>query len=126
VNAAHAQANFCELRCLVFHERDQRRDHQRSSAARDGGQLIAERLPCTGRHHQQQIAPGSGRAANLFLIGAEGGKAEYGLEEPAQRVRIGKIGQELAARRRELFPLLSIFAERQLPRGSTTADCSLE
>jgi hypothetical protein len=94
VSSPDTQTNRSEFRGLILHERDQMRDHQRRSAARDGGQLIAERLPCPGRHHKQQIAPGSGRAANLFLIGAETGKAKYGLEQPAEYVRIGEIGQD--------------------------------
>ena len=90
VNARHTQAKRGQLRRLIFHERDQGRDHQRRSAARDGGQLVAERLPRPGGHHQQQVAPLDRRAANLLLIGAKAGKAKDGLQEPEQRIRIGR------------------------------------
>ena len=64
VDARHAQVECGELRDLVFHERDQRRDDERGSAESDGGKLVAERLPCPGGHDQQQVAALDGGAAD--------------------------------------------------------------
>ena len=101
---ATAQPACRKLGDLVFHERDQRADDQRGAAARDGGQLVAERLAGAGRHHQQHIAARNRGAADLFLVGAEGREAEGAGEQGAERqivVRLARRGvaQRLAGRR---------------------------
>ena len=47
----------------------------------DGGKLIAERFAGSGGHDQQHVAAVDGGAADGFLVGAEGGEAEGGLEQ---------------------------------------------
>ncbi len=89
VNARHLQPACRELGCLVLHERDERADDQRGAAARDGGQLVAERFARAGRHDQQDIAPGDRRAADLLLIGAKGREAEGAGEQGVE----GQIGR---------------------------------
>ena len=80
VNAGYAQPERRELGGLVFHERDERRNDERRAAARDGGQLITEALPCPGRHHQQQVAACDGGAAHFLLPWAKAGKAKHALQ----------------------------------------------
>ena len=80
VNALGAQASFAELGDLVFHQRDQRADHQRDPAPSQPGQLVAERFAGAGRHHQQHVfALGSG-FAGLLLMRAEAVEAEGGVQ----------------------------------------------
>ena len=50
-----AKPRCFELGDLIFHQGDQRADDQRGAAARDAGQLIAERLAGAGGHHQQDV-----------------------------------------------------------------------
>ena len=76
MNACDAKAERDEFGCLVFHEGDERGDHQRCAAAGKRGQLIAEALAGASGHDQQQVAARDGGTANFFLIGAEGGEAE--------------------------------------------------
>ena len=45
-----------QLGDLILHQGDQRADHQRGAAARDAGQLIAERFAGAGGHDQQHVA----------------------------------------------------------------------
>ena len=45
----------CELRDLVLHERDQGRDDEGRAAAREAGELVAERLPRARRHDEQHV-----------------------------------------------------------------------
>ena len=87
VNARDLQTACRELGGLIFHERDERADDQRGAAARDGRQLVAERFARAGRHHQQDIAAGDRRAADLFLVGAEGREAEGAGEQAGEGVR---------------------------------------
>ena len=76
VDALGAQAQALELGHLVFHEGDERRDHEGGSAAREAGELVAERLARARGHHQQHVlALGHGPAHGL-LPRAEGLEAE--------------------------------------------------
>ena len=52
VDALHRKAPLFQLRHLIFHQRDQRADHQRGAAQRDAGQLVTERFPRARWHHQ--------------------------------------------------------------------------
>ena len=88
VDARDAEAACCELGRLVVHERDERADDQRRAAARDRGQLVAERFAGAGRHDQQHIAPRDGGAADLLLIGAEGREAEDAGEQIAEAASV--------------------------------------
>ena len=95
VNPPHPQAERQELGRLILHQRNQRADDQSRSAQRNRRQLVAERLAKAGRHHQQQVAPRNGRAADRLLIGAEARKAEDRAQQLVQlnrfdrRIRIG-------------------------------------
>ena len=66
------------------------RDHQRRSAQRNRRQLVAERLAEAGRHHQQQVAPRDGRAADRLLIGAKARKAEDRAQQLGELNRLGR------------------------------------
>jgi hypothetical protein len=68
VETGHFETLGLQLRGLIFHQRDQRADHQRGAAARNGGQLIAERLARAGRHHQQHVLAVNDSPANCLLI----------------------------------------------------------
>ena len=85
----HAEAQRRELGRLILHQRNQRANDQRRSSQRNRGQLVAERLAKAGRHHQQQVATGDGRAADRLLVGTEAGKAEDRAQQLDQFVRIG-------------------------------------
>ena len=50
-----AKPALLQLGDLVFHQGDQRADHQRGAAARDARQLVAERLAGAGGHDQQHV-----------------------------------------------------------------------
>ena len=93
MDARDAQTECGELGDLVLHERDERRDDQRGSAARDGGKLVAERLPRPGGHDQQQVAAGDGGAADRFLVGAKARESEDGVQKLGEVFRIGRSGQ---------------------------------
>ena len=70
-----------ELRHLVLHQRDERADHQRRAAAREAGQLVAERLAGAGRHDEEDVPPRRDRPADRLLVRAEGFEAEGGAQE---------------------------------------------
>ena len=53
MNPRHLEPKRNELRSLVFHQRNQRRNHQRGTAASKRGKLIAQALARARRHHQQ-------------------------------------------------------------------------
>ena len=65
---------------LVLHQRHQRRDHERQVGPHQRRQLVAERLPRAGGHHDQHIAPRQRGLHRLLLAGTEGGEAEVLLE----------------------------------------------
>ena len=52
VDALDREAAFLQFGDLVFHEGDERADDEGGAAARDGGQLIAERLARAGGHDE--------------------------------------------------------------------------
>ena len=85
VDALDGEVALLELGDLIFHEGDQRADDQRGAAARDAGQLVAERLAGAGRHDEQDVAALDDGLADGFLVGAEGGESEGGLQEFGER-----------------------------------------
>ena len=85
VDALHREVALLELGHLIFHQGDQRTDHQRGAAARHGGQLVAQRLAGAGGHDQQDVAALDHGLADGFLAWAEGGEAEGGLQEFGER-----------------------------------------
>jgi hypothetical protein len=56
---------------LVFHQRDQRRYHDRQAAQHQRGHLITERFAAAGRHHHQAVAAFQHRIDDGFLARAE-------------------------------------------------------
>ena len=50
MDALDGETAFFELDHLIFHQRDQRADHQRGAAAHNAGELIAQRLAGAGGH----------------------------------------------------------------------------
>jgi len=91
VDAGDAQTGGGELGGLVVHERDEGRDDQRGASASDGGKLVAERFACAGGHDEQSVAAIDDGVADGFLIGAEGGEAECGVEESGEIGHAGGI-----------------------------------
>jgi hypothetical protein len=84
VDSRDLQADLGELAGLVVHQRDQRTDDQRRSAASDGRKLVAERFSRSGGHDEQSVASVGGGSADSLLIGAEGGKAEGGMKQAGE------------------------------------------
>ena len=84
MNALHSKTPSLELGHLVFHQGDQGTDDQRRPAARNGRQLIAQRLARPGGHDQQHVAPFDHRPANRFLIGEESVETEGAAQKRAQ------------------------------------------
>ncbi len=70
-----------ELRHLVAHQRDQRRDHDRQAVAQQRRQLIAQRLAAAGGHHREHVAAGQDGIDDLTLAGPELGKAEHSAQQ---------------------------------------------
>ena len=89
MDALGAKALLAELRHLVFHQRDQRADHQRGAAARDPGKLVAERLARAGGHHEQHVLAAGERLADLLLVRPEGREAEL-LAEHRSEIAAGR------------------------------------
>jgi hypothetical protein len=76
VNSPNTQPQPFELGRLIFHQGNQRRDHQSRSTQRNRRQLVAERLAKACRHHQEQIPPVNSSSANRLLIRSEARKAK--------------------------------------------------
>ena len=71
VERARRDAETLELRHLVTHQRDQRRDDDGEPVAQKRGQLIAERLAAAGRHHREHVPALKDRGDNIPLSRAE-------------------------------------------------------
>jgi hypothetical protein len=93
MDTRYAKIKGGELGELILHQGDERRDHQRRSAECDRGELVAERLPCSSWHDEQQVPARDGSAADGFLIGAELGESEDGPKKLGEVVRIGLSSQ---------------------------------
>ena len=66
---------LAELRHLVAHQRDQRRDDQREALADDRRQLEKQRLAAAGRHDGEHVLAVEDGGEDLLLPGPEGGIA---------------------------------------------------
>ena len=66
---------------LVFHEGNERRDHQREAARCERGNLIADALTSPGRQDAQGISARENRAHELLLSRTESGIAEVFLKQ---------------------------------------------
>ena len=99
MDAGDAEAACRELGGLVVHECDERTDDERGAAARDGGELVAERFAGAGGHDEQDVAAVGGGAADRLLIRAEGGEAEGAGEQIAEAASVRR-----GSRRKERWP----------------------
>jgi hypothetical protein len=61
---------------LVLHQSHQGRDDDRQVVAQQPGELVAERLPGAGRHHDEHVPVRQRGLAGLALPGAEFAEAE--------------------------------------------------
>ena len=71
LSAPAAMPKALELRHLVAHQRDQRRDHDGQPVAQQRRQLIAERLAAARRHHREHVPALKDRGDNIPLSRAE-------------------------------------------------------
>ncbi len=70
-----------ELRHLVAHQRDQRRDDDGEPVAHQRRKLIAQRFAAAGRHDREHVAAGEDGGDDLRLAVAEGGEAEHAAQQ---------------------------------------------
>ena len=87
MNYADRGAERLQMRDLVVHQCDQRRDDDGEPVADERRQLIAKALPGAGRHDRQRVAPGDQRGDNFRLSGAKIIKAENRFERFMRRHR---------------------------------------
>ena len=64
-------AHLRQLRGLVLHQRNQRRNHHRRLSRYHRRQLVAQRLSASGGHDDTSIVRGQQTADNIFLFGAK-------------------------------------------------------
>ena len=76
IEARRLDPKLAQLRHLVAHQRDQRRNNQGQAAADDRRQLEAQRLAAACRHHRQHVLAGKCGAEDVLLPGTEVGKAK--------------------------------------------------
>ncbi len=95
MNPLGAETLLPELRRLIFHQRDQRTNHERRSAPHHRRQLVTERLPCPGRHDEEYVLPGRSRLADGFLMRTESVEAEPRLQNLNQFRRRRRARREL-------------------------------
>src|SRR5277367_2863361 len=92
------EATLPQLGKLIFHQGDERADHQRRPAPCEPRQLIAERFPCPGWHHEKNVAAINDGAANLFLIRAKRRKTERPMQESIQSLPLDRGHRSFDAR----------------------------
>ena len=76
IERACRDAEALQLRDLVAHQRDQRRNHDGQPIAQQSGQLIAQRLAAARRHHGEHVLAFEDSADNLVLARPEIRKPE--------------------------------------------------
>ena len=64
-------AEFAQLRDLIAHQRDERRDDEGEALAHQRRQLEQQRLAAAGRHHGEHILAREHAAEDFLLSGAE-------------------------------------------------------
>ena len=80
-------AELAQLRDLVAHRRNQRRDHEREPFARHRQQLIAEGFAAACRHDRKNVLPAQRRADDLLLSRTKSGKAEHAAKLAARLIQ---------------------------------------
>jgi hypothetical protein len=83
VEGGRRNALPAELIHLVFHEGDQRRDHEGRAFEQKGGELVADRLSGPGRHDREQVLAFECGAHDGFLALPKGIVAEMAAERGA-------------------------------------------
>ena len=92
VQRGGAQARTVEAGELVFHQRDQGRDHQHDPGQERGREGVGQRLAPARGEEDEHVAPGQRPLDGLALAWAEGREAEALREARPQRVleRLGR------------------------------------
>ena len=70
---------------LILHQGDQGRHNDGDTGPVERRDLVADRLPATGRHEDKVVSAPDQSLYDLFLEWAESTEAEYGLEGIAGR-----------------------------------------
>ena len=76
IERARRDAKGLQLRDLIAHQRDQRRNHDSQPIAQQSGQLIAQRLAPARWHHSEHVLAVEDRTDNLVLARPEIRKPE--------------------------------------------------
>ena len=71
IDRRRRNSHLRQLRRLVLHERDQRRNHHRRLPRNHRRKLVAQRLPASRRHHHASIVRGQQTPDNILLFGAK-------------------------------------------------------
>src|SRR5271166_636649 len=71
INDRRWNPHLRQLRGLILHERDQRRNHHRRLPRNHRRQLVAQRLPAPRRHHHTGIVRGQQAADHVLLLGTK-------------------------------------------------------
>ncbi len=71
IDRCRRNSHLRQLRRLILHERDQRRNHDRRLTRNHRWQLIAQRLATTRRHDHASVPPRQQTANDTFLLGAK-------------------------------------------------------
>src|SRR5208282_4648404 len=71
IDRRRRNAHLRQLRRLVLHQRDQRRNHYRRLPRNHRRKLVAQRLSTASRHHHTSIVRRQQTADNIFLLGAK-------------------------------------------------------
>jgi len=99
VEKSRAHAVLPQRVHLVFHQRDQRRNHDAATFAHQGRELVAQRFAAAGRHQHQGVLSLKQRVYDLLLHGAEIAEAEDLAQGPQRRV--GRRRAHVGARPRD-------------------------
>ena len=105
-----------QLRNLIAHQRDQRRDDNGQSVPQKRGQLIAERLAAARRHHGEHVSPFEDRADNIILARPEIREPKGLPQAFPRRVQI--------AHARDLHNLTPSWKGRRNARASASPPCT--
>ena len=115
------------LQCvhLILHQRDQRGDDHPGAGTHERRDLVAERLPATGRHQHDRVVTGHQRVDDRALLAAERGVAEDPLEDlQCGRGDRGRCGAHGWHRARPALPLTTPsrpFLQPRLTRAVVAA-----
>ena len=92
IEARRLDAGLAQLRDLVAHQRDQRRNHEREAAADDRRKLEEKRLAAARRHDRKHVLAGERGGEDVLLSGTKVREAEDGGQGLARRAHERGIG----------------------------------